>query len=531
VNQRWTAQAAALAVLAAGTPGAAAAQGLDALQARMEAMEAQLRAQAAKIDAQAAEISALKAERAQAPVATAVAAPAPAPPPASPRRPAGETSAAAAPPEPPGQLTLPNGRPTFASADGRFDASLFTVLQVDAAHYFQDPARPPGVDFRRDADGGASRARDLSSGAALRRARIGLEGRLFDDFDYAFVAEFSGEEGARVNQAWLQYTGFAPLRVRMGAFGPSDELEGVSPKTAFSLLEAAAVTDAVRPLAGADGRFGVQVFGFGPRWFASTALTSSSINTSGDAQDDPLAVVGRLAGRPLVWKDGFLHVGTHATYVLRVADAGGPDAPGPRRTVQFRARPEVRVDNTRLIGTGPIPADHAFTSGLEIAFEHRNLLLQGEGFLFGANRPEPDLRDPRFFGWYVSASWMLTGEHRRYNPANASVAEPQVRRAFDPARGLWGAFELAAKYSVLDLDDNPGAAGTPIPIGGVRGGEQRTLSGGLNWYLNSSVRLMMAIQDVHIRRLSPDPVRFATPTGAQIGQRFQVLAFRSQVAF
>jgi phosphate-selective porin OprO/OprP len=522
------ARAAALAVLAAGLPAAAAAQDLNALQARMEAMEAQLRAQAAQIEAQAAEISALKAERAQAPITTAAAAPPPAPPPTATT---GETSAAAAPPQAPGTLTLPNGRPTFVSADGRFDASLFTILQVDAAHYFQDRAGPLSTDFRRDANGAASRARDLSSGTSLRRARIGLEGRVFDKFEYAFVTEFSGEEGARVNQAWVQYAGFAPLRIRVGAFGPSDELEGVSPKTAFPLFEAAAPTDAVRPLAGADGRFGVQLFGFGPRWFASAALTSSSINSSGDAQDDPLAVIGRIAGRPLVWKDGFLHVGAHGSYVLRVADTGGPDAAGPRRVVEFRARPEVRVDNTRLIGTGAIPAEHAFTSGVEVAIEYGGLLVQGERFLFGVDRPEPNLPDPRFSGWYVGASWMLTGERRRYNPGNASVAEPQVRNAFDPRHGTWGAFELAAKYSVLDLNDDAGLAGAPIPVGGVRGGEQRILSGGLNWYLNSSVRLMMMLQDVRIRRLSPDPVVFNTPVGAEIGQRFQVLAFRSQVAF
>lgn len=513
----------------------AAAQDLSAIQARMEALEARLQAQAAQIQAQADEIAALKAGQAGAPVVTA---------PEPPRRgrpgrgPAAQpvqqniadTSAVPAPPERPAVLSLPNGRPSFVSADGRFDASLYTIVQVDAGSYLQKRPGPLAVDFRRDALGGTDHARDLNSGASLRRARLGLEGRLFSDFAYNFTVELSGEEGARLNQGWVMYTGFAPLRIRVGAFGPNDELEGVTPKTAMGMLEAAAVSDTVRPLLGGDGRFSAQLFGFGRRWFASAALTSGSVSSAGDYYDDQTGAVGRLAGRPLMWKDGFLHLGASLAYSLQVADNVGPDGTGPR-TVQFRARPEVRLDNTRLIGTGPIPAEHAYITGLEMALEHKNLSMQAEALRFGVQRPAGPLPDPHFFGWYVSGSWMLTGEQRRYNLGNASIAEPTIRRRFDPGSGDWGALELAAKYSVIDLDYRPGEAGAPTPAGGVRGGEQHTLGASFNWYLNPSVRFMFGLQDVHILRLSPDSATFATPAGAEIGQRFQVVTMRSQLAF
>jgi phosphate-selective porin OprO/OprP len=42
---------------------------------------------------------------------------------------------------------------------------------------------------------------------------------------------------------------------------------------------------------------------------------------------------------------------------------------------------------------------------------------------------------------------------------------------------------------------------------------------------------MLGLQDVHVARLSPDPVVFKTPAGAQIGQRFKVVTVRSQLAF
>jgi phosphate-selective porin OprO/OprP len=65
----------------------------------------------------------------------------------------------------------------------------------------------------------------------------------------------------------------------------------------------------------------------------------------------------------------------------------------------------------------------------------------------------------------------------------------------------------------------------------VRGGEQRLWAAGLNWYPNSVVRFMLDYQDVRVDRLSPSATTFLTPVGAQIGQRYHVVSFRSQFAF
>ena len=65
----------------------------------------------------------------------------------------------------------------------------------------------------------------------------------------------------------------------------------------------------------------------------------------------------------------------------------------------------------------------------------------------------------------------------------------------------------------------------------MRGGEQTVWAGGVNWYPNSVVRFMLDYQHVRIERLSPSAATFLTPNGAQVGQTYHAISFRSQFAF
>ncbi|MEJ0023880.1 MAG: porin [Alphaproteobacteria bacterium] len=59
-------------------------------------------------------------------------------------------------------------------------------------------------------------------------------------------------------------------------------------------------------------------------------------------------------------------------------------------------------------------------------------------------------------------------------------------KVFDPSKGQWGAWEVAARYSNLDLNDHEGVSGSAVPAGGIRGGEQDITTVGLNWYPTTS---------------------------------------------
>ena len=74
--------------------------------------------------------------------------------------------------------------------------------------------------------------------------------------------------------------------------------------------------------------------------------------------------------------------------------------------------------------------------------------------------------------WNATASFLLTGE-----PASTGITRP--RAPFDPAEGTWGAVQIVARYSALNLDDDIFSAGFAGP-GASSAAKQFTI--GANWY-------------------------------------------------
>ncbi|CAN7505029.1 porin [Phenylobacterium sp. LjRoot225] len=416
---------------------------------------------------------------------------------------------------------LSNGRPTFATADGNFSAGLKAVVMFDAASYMQKDNLPSSV-----------AARDLNDGTNFRRARFGIDGTLFKDFSYTLLYEFGGsgaEEAGRIQEAFFQYNGLKPFRFRLGAFEPNIGLAAASSTSGMPLLERPASAEIARNVAAGDARSALQVSangifgegdtGFASRWFVSTAVTGNVVGQSnaGGGGGEQQAWIGRVAVAPFNANGLQAHLGANAQYVFHPADATGPTGTGTRYGIQLRDRPELRVDGARLIDTSSIDANHASVYGAEAALGYRSFLVEGEYFKYDIERRvtgTTTLADPEFDGWYVQGSWVLTGEARAYNGADARFDAPKPNFNFNPAAGTWGAWEVAARYSTVNLNDL-GA--------GVRGGEQKIASVGVNWYLNPTMRLMLNYLHVDVDRQNS--------AGAQIGQEYNAVALRSQLSF
>jgi phosphate-selective porin OprO/OprP len=299
-----------------------------------------------------------------------------------------------------------------------------------------------------------------------------------------------------------------------------------------------------RSLAGGDYREAGELIANTGRWFLSASITGRLVGVvnstaSGVTQpyDNQLGYVGRAAFIPFKGKDYLVHIGAHGSYVARPADTAGPDAAidAVRYPLELRERPELRVDGTRLIDTGSIDAKHGYTAGLEAAAVWRSLFLQSEYDDIGIERRNPantpGLTNPNFTGWYVEGTWLLTGEQRRYNFGNYAFDGPTIKHNFSLKDGGWGAWELALRYSDIDLNYHVGSPGSAPAVDAVRGGDQQIFTAGINWYLNPVIRFMLDYQHVTIDRLSPSATTFLTPAGAQVGQSYNDVALRSQLAF
>lgn len=367
---------------------------------------------------------------------------------------------------------LNNGRLSVRSADGAFSLALRGTVQFDTA-YFAQGRNPPNV--------------DLNSGTNFRRAQFGVVGTLWRDWAYNFTYDFGGngvEQRGYLYRAYIEYDGLRPVGIRAGAFSAYDSMEDATGGANLALLERPSAVTIARSIAGGSGRAGVEVFAQGERYLVSLALTGGK-TTDSATFDEQQGLVGRVALLAVDRDDLKWLVNADAAHVLKVSDA----APGVPSMVQLSAGPEIAVDASRTVDTGLLDARHVTEFGMETALNLGRLFGQGGWFHYNITRrfaaPNPD-----FSGWYAMATWSLSGESRPYDPESASF------RGLVPAHPLgkdgFGAWELAARYSTVDLDFMPGQAG------GVTGGKQDVWSAGLNWYPNQTIRFLLDYDKIRV---------------------------------
>ncbi len=416
-------------------------------------------------------------------------------------------------------VSLPSGRPTFSSADGNFKFAVRSVVQFDAAHYSETPR---------------TAANDLGSGTNFRRARLGIDGSAFKDWNYAIWGEFGGTGGESpiLNQAYIEYAGWRPLgltepvRLRVGAWATPSGLEDATVNTEELFLERPAVAELVRGFATGDGRTGVGVTARGARWYVSGLLSGKVVGVPSTPEfDQQSGFATRVAFNLLHGADHDVHIGGTIQGILDPADTVAGPVSG--RAVRLQERPELRVSGTRLVDTGSIVSRGLTAYGVEGGASWKNVYGAGEYYRIDVNRgaaaPAVSPFDPSFSGWYVQGAWAITGEHHAWSNASGGFLGLRPSKVFDLKRGGWGAWEVAARYSVLNLNDHAGALGSVTPTGGIRGGEQKITTLGLNWYPNTVVHFLLDYQWDRVTRLNA--------AGGAIGEDADVVSFRSQFAF
>ena len=413
------------------------------------------------------------------------------------------------------RLGFPNGRPTISSGDGRFQAFLGGQIQYDVGGAVRGAAGTPNNRGVQDLD---------AFGQNLRRGRL-FFGFKYDDVQVNLTPDFGGSPDGTptLYEANFNWSPVRPLTLTLGYFKPWITLQDSMSSNDFLMLERPSIAEIARNVAGGDARSSLGGRWAAERWFAAAYLTGDAYGSNNTAQATrgQTGFVGRVAGRAYADADTDVHLGFSGSYAFDLRrQANG-------QTLQLRDRPELRIDQQRLIDTGGISADSAFTWGPEFGVRWRNLLLQGEYIRIGVDQsragaaPHPDLA---FEGGYVEGSWVITGEPRRYSAAAAAFTRPNPARSFTFQEANAGAWEVAARYSVADLNDAVVRGRSQTSTGGVFGGRQEVVGTSLSWYPNNYLRFVLNWNIVNVDRQNPAGT-------TQIGQRFHTIALRTQLAF
>jgi len=121
-----------------------------------------------------------------------------------------------------------------------------------------------------------------------------------------------------------------------------------------------------------------------------------------------------------------------------------------------------------FVETGLFSAEASFTYNLEAYWRKGPLLLGGEYIGVNINSSAND--NPGVHGYNVGLSWVISGEMRSYRKKSGIFNPVPVSKPVNT--GGWGAWEVAFRFSTLDLTD-----------GTLNGGIMDTYSFGLNWWL------------------------------------------------
>lgn len=296
---------------------------------------------------------------------------------------------------------------------------------------------------------------DYPTGTEVRAARIGVTGAAAPTISYKLEADFAGDR-TTIKDAYLQFRGWERATVTVGNLKPAFSLENL-----IGLPKATFMERASPNVFAFSETLGAAVATGGDGWSVGATLLGETPGTVVDG-DEGVGFAARTTFAPIRSDSGLVHIGVSGFY-KRLGD----------QTLRVRQRPEARIFSTRLVDTGSLDADSNAAIGVEFATVRGPWSLQGE---YIRSRVDLATGDASFDGAYVFASWFLTGERRPYATRNGTFGT--VKPAHAVGDGGRGAFELALRYSTLDLND-----------GAVAGGEQDNLTLGINWYATDTVRL------------------------------------------
>ncbi|NBQ85494.1 MAG: hypothetical protein EBU03_05165, partial [Methylophilaceae bacterium] len=408
------------------------------------------------------------------------------------------------------------------SADGQHEIKLRGLLQADVRS-FQE-----GKNITQKAAPGASTAGylDNSEGAndtaLLRRVRPTIEGTVFGKYDFRFTPEF-GDGKAQVIDSYLDARLDPAFKIRVGKYKPFVGLERLQSGADIKFLERSYVSS-ILP----NRDVGVSVHGdlfgdklnyavgihngvvdggdnttasdinknkdYAARVFLSpfkdqvNALSGLSFGVAGTYGDVTGKIQDTVNGSTTELTSGYRTEGQQLFFkyndsaVLRSGLGETSSSQGPSWLVKSDGV-RYRISPQGSYYYGPLGVIG------EYVYDRQQVSVGPNGLA------KTNLNND---AWQIAATYLVTGE-------DASFKGVKPKRNFDLNNGGWGAWEVAARYSELNIDDKAftwgSLDGTGSGIAGtnhylyadpkISSKSAHTWTAGVNWYLNPEVKFAL----------------------------------------
>jgi len=317
---------------------------------------------------------------------------------------------------------------------------------------------------------------DIQDGADFRRARLNTHGDAWENVGYMVEFDFAFSGRPSFMDVYMELRDLPLLgAVRIGQWRQPFGMDGQTSVKELTFLERG-LPFAFLPFRQIGLGFHNHSQDENMTWAASMFRFPTDTFGGNVGDNGGYALATRVTALPWRNEDGtrLLHFGAGYSF-------GDP----ANDKVRYRNQPEFFVSETGgadLIPAGVPTSVPPFVDTGSIATTNFNLFATEGGLVLGSlylqseaiyalvnQTGGPNLS---FSGAYAMAGYFLTGEVRPYNRKTGVFGRVKPLNNFGSGSG-YGAWELATRWSYIDLNDK-----------NIAGGRLNDVTLGLNWYLN-----------------------------------------------
>ncbi len=359
------------------------------------------------------------------------------------------------------------------------------VFQADVGFYHQDEAS-------------VAAHGQLQDGADFRRARLAASGSVTETVNYFFQMDFAFFGRPTFTDVWVEQTDIPVLgNVRFGQWKQPFSLEVVSSFRYTTFMERSLLFQPFTPFRHLGLGFYNHSDNLEWTWAASGFRTGQDQYGGSISTDGGWGTAERLTWCP------YYDVPADGRYYTHLGVGHFFNNP-PHDLATFRSVPEFFVGEQVgqvpagtsgqpipgalngtpfFVNTNPILMNHYNVLGTEFLWVNGPLSVQSESMFNWVDQISgPSLLFP---GAYCQVGYFLTGEHRPYNRVQGAIdrVKPFTNFFCVPGKGDnctgWGAWEIAARWSFIDLNDR-----------NIQGGKETDFTAGVNWFWNAYTKMV-----------------------------------------